>query len=323
MVLDRLCLEDRKVNNVILSEAILSHSDLLVDEHTDRYDQVGKVPGLCVGFVPGVMPSKWFNRWRERYSALAPLTDVALGENKGLAALDAFADMVLVRAEDEPLARDKNLYHAIELYREVPVVVLPKDHLLTVLETVTVADLAEEFLLQDPEEIPGWEHTEQTRAVQESRPLPTMRHKADAVELVAAGLGLLVVPMSVARFYHRKDVTYRPVEGLEEYPVLLVWKRQLREEERETVIQDFVGITRGRTAASHRGSDTRETALEKQRREKEEAKRKRQAANKRREAEDRKKRNAQRNGNLRQFQTQKGGKPAPKGKGHGSRGKKR
>ncbi|MFW0111077.1 LysR substrate-binding domain-containing protein [Rothia sp. CCM 9416] len=308
---------------MILSQAILAHTDLLVDGHTDRYEQVGKVPGLCVGFVPGVMPGKWFNRWRDRYWALAPLTDVALGESKGLAALDAFADMVLVRAEDEPAARDKNLYHAIELYREVPVVVLPKDHLFTLLEAVPVADLAEEFLLQDPREIPGWEHTEQTRIVQESRPLPSMRHRADAVELVAAGLGLLVVPMSLARFYHRKDVTYRPVEGLEEYQVLLVWKRQARQEEREAVIQDFVGITRGRTAASQRGSDTRETALEKQGREKEEAKRKRQAANKRRETEDRKRRNAQKSGNMRQFQAQKGAKPAPKGSGRGSRGKKR
>lgn len=308
---------------MILSEAILAHTDLLIDSQTERYTQVGKVPGLCVGFVPGVMPGKWFNRWRERYSALAPLTDVALGESKGLAALEAFADMVLVRAEDEPAARDKSRYHAIELYHEVPVVVLPKDHLLTLLETVPVADLAEEFLLQDPAEIPGWEHTEQSMSVQGSRPLPAMRHRADAVELVAAGLGLLVVPMSVARFYHRKDVTYRPIDGLEEYPVLLVWKRQAREEDREAVIQDFVGITRGRTAASHRGSDTRETALEKQRREKEEAKRKRQAANKRREAEDRKKRNAQKSGNLRHFQAQKGRKPAPKGSGRGSRGKKR
>lgn len=308
---------------MILSEAILAHTDLLVDSHTERYAHIGKVPGLCVGFVPGVMPSKWFNRWRERYSALAPLTDVALGEGKGLAALEAFADMVLIRAEDEPKARDKTLYHAIELYREVPVVVLPKDHTLTLLETVPVADLAEEFLLQDTSEIPGWEHTEQTRKVQESQPLPSMRHRADAVELVAAGLGLLVVPMSVARLYHRKDLTYRPVEGLSDYPVLLVWKRQLREEERETVIQDFVGITRGRTAASHRGSDTRETALEKQRREKEEAKRKRQAANTRREAEDRKRRNAQKSGNLRQFQAQKGGTSTPKGNTRGSRGKKR
>ena len=306
-----------------LSELILAHPDLLVDDQTARYEQVGQVPGLCVGFVPGVMPGKWFTRWRERYSAIAPLTDVALAEGQGLASLDAFADMVLVRAEDEPEARNKKRYHAIELYRETPVVVLPKDHLLTVLETVPVAELAEEFLLQSPDEVPEWRDLSADYRVENPRPLPQMRHRADAIELVAAGLGLLVVPMSVARFYHRKDLTYRPVEGLDESPVLLVWKREVREDAREQVIQDFVGITRGRTAASQRGSDSREVALEKQRREKEEAKRKRAAANKRREAEDRKKRNAQKNGNLRQYQAQKGGKGSAKGSGRGSRVKKR
>ena len=306
-----------------LSELILARPDLLVDDQTTRYEHVGQIPGLCGGFVPGVMPGKWFNRWRERYSALAPLTDVALGEGRGLQALEAFADMVLVRAEDEPAARDKKRYHAIELYRETPVVVLPKDHVLTVLETVPLAELAEEFLLQNPDEVPEWRDLSADYRAENLRPLPQMRHRADAVELVAAGLGLLIVPMSVARFYHRKDLTYRPVEGIEDYPVLLVWKREVREDAREQVIQDFVGITRGRTAASQRGSDSREVALEKQRREKEEAKRKRAAANKRREAEDRKKRNAQKNGNLRQYQAQKGGKGSAKGSGRGSRGKKR
>lgn len=306
-----------------LSELILARPDLLVDDQTARYEHVGQIPGLCVGFVPGVMPGKWFNRWRERYSALAPLTDVALGEGRGLEALEAFADMVLVRAEDEPAARDKKRYHAIELYRETPVVVLPKDHVLTVLETVPLAELAEEFLLQNPDGVPEWRDLSADYRAENPRPLPQMRHRADAVELVAAGLGLLIVPMSVARFYHRKDLTYRPVEGVEDYPVLLVWKREVREDAREQVIQDFVGITRGRTAASQRGSDSREVALEKQRREKEEAKRKRAAANKRREAEDRKKRNAQKNGNLRQYQAQKGGKGSAKGSGRGSRGKKR
>lgn len=306
-----------------LSELILARPDLLVDDQTARYEHVGQIPGLCVGFVPGVMPGKWFNRWRERYSALAPLTDVALGEGRGLQALEAFADMVLVRAEDEPAARDKKRYHAIELYRETPVVVLPKDHLLTVLESVPLAELAEEFLLQNPDEVPEWRDLSADYRAENPCPLPQMRHRADAVELVAAGLGLLLVPMSVARFYHRKDLTYRPVEGVEDYPVLLVWKREVREDVREQVIQDFVGITRGRTAASQRGSDSREVALEKQRREKEEAKRKRAAANKRREAEDRKKRNAQKSGNLRQYQAQKGGKGSAKGSGRGSRGKKR
>ncbi|MDO4898187.1 MAG: LysR family transcriptional regulator substrate-binding protein [Rothia sp. (in: high G+C Gram-positive bacteria)] len=288
-----------------LSEAILARTDLLAAEDASHFAHVGQVPGLCIGFVPGVMPDKWFNRWKERYGALAPLTEVALDEAKGLAALDAFADMVIVRADDEPAAGDRQKYHAIELYREQLVVIMPQDHLLTVLDEVPVEDLAEEFLLQNPAEVPEWEAASAAFRAVNPRHLPEMQHRKDAVELVAAGVGLLVAPLSVARFYHRKDLTHRPVIGLGERPVLLCWKRETRESERETVFQDFIGITRGRTATSNRGSDSKEVALEKQRREKEKAKRQRQASNRRREQEDRKKRNARKNGNLRQRQGQK------------------
>lgn len=289
-----------------LHEAILAHSHLLLEHRTDRYPQAGQATGLCVGFVPGVMPGKWVNRWRERYGALIPLTDVALAEGQGLAALDAFADLVLLRGDEEPAARDTERYHAIELYRETPVVVLPKDHLLTVLESVPVAELANEVLLQNPVHVPGWAEGAEPHPVVTPSALPEIQHQADAIELVAAGLGLLIVPLSVARLYHRKDLTYRPLDGVEShYPVLLVWKKELHEDAREQAIQDFVGITRGRTAASHRGSDSREVALEKRRRDKEEAKRKRVAANKKREAEDRKRRRGQKSGNPRHHGAQK------------------
>ena len=39
---------------------------------------------------------------------------------------------------------------------QVPVVVLPKDHELTLLDSVAVADLVEEHLLQDPDTLPEW-----------------------------------------------------------------------------------------------------------------------------------------------------------------------
>lgn len=313
-----------------LRDSILAHPHLLIDEETSRYDHLSDRPGLCVGFVPGVMPGKWFGRWKERYSALTPLAEVALGEGMGLAALDAYADMVMLRPEDEPEALNKKKYHAIELYREQLVLVLPKDHLLTLLEEVPVEELAQEFLLQDPEEVPAWAELSAGYRAENPRPLPAMRHRKDAVELVAAGLGLLIVPLSLARFYHRKDLVHRPVTGLDgdttpelgasaaERPVLLVWKKEAREEEREAVLQDFVGITRGRTAASQRGTDSKEAALEKQRRLKEEEKRKRQSANRKRETEDRKKRNARKNGNLRQYQAQKG-QAKTQAKGHGKK----
>lgn len=291
------------------------HEELLADpevfERLSRYQQ--QEEQLVVGFVPGMMPGKWFGRWHERFGQIRPLVEMPLSEKNGLAALDEFATMVLLRPEHEPESADKDRYHRIELYREKQVVVMPTDHVLTVLDEVPVAELAEEFLLQEPHTVPEWAQTSEEYRAQNPQKLPQMRHSKDAIELVAAGLGLLIVPLSVARLYHRKDLTHRPVPDVAETSVALVWKRQTRGDVEESMVQDFVGICRGRTAASDRGSDTKQTAIEKKRKEKELAQRKRRAANARRELQDKKARNARKNGNARQHATQKAkGKPGGK-----------
>lgn len=278
------------------------HEELLADpqvfERLSAYRQ--QENQLVVGFVPGMMPGKWFGRWHERFGQIRSLVEMPLSEKNGLRALDEFATMVLLRPEHEPESADKDRYHRIELYREKQVVVMPTDHVLTVLNEVPVAELAEEFLLQEPQTAPEWAEASAEYRQQNPQKLPQMRHTKDAIELVAAGIGLLIVPLSVARIYHRKDLTHRVVPDAAETSVALVWKRQVREDVEEAMVQDFVGICRGRTASSDRGSDSKQTALEKKRKEKEIAQRKRRAANARRELADKKARNARKNGNARQ-----------------------
>ena len=74
-----------------------------------------------------------------------------------------------------------------------------------------------------------------------------------AVELTAAGVGPVILPMSLARLHHRKDVTYRELTDAPTIPVVLVWPQDLSEED-EATVQQFVGIVRGRSANS--GRDT-------------------------------------------------------------------
>lgn len=273
---------------------------------------------LRVAYVPGIMPGKWFSRWHERFDLYTPLLELPLKEGRGLDSLSTLepageegegtarplAHMALLRVEEEPAAQDKDTYHCIPLYREQKVLVLPQDHLLTLLDEVPLEELAEEFLLQEPQTVPEWAEISASYREKNPQKLPQMRHTQDAIELVAAGLGLLIVPMSVARFYHRKDLTYRPVAGLAESPVALVWPRRAYEEDFEQVLQDFIGICRGRTAASDRGSETRQLVQEKTQRDREKQKAVARAKNARREQQDRKKRNAQRNGNARQHARQ-------------------
>ena len=219
-----------------------------------------------------------------------------------------FAHMSIVRPDHEPASSDGEKYHSIRLYEELPVVILPVDHVLTVLDEVPVEELAEEFLLQPASDIPAYE--EVSRAWRESagRIVPEGLTDKETIDLVAAGVGLYIVPMSIARFYHRKDLTYRPVAGLDTYPVHLVWPRapkgEPRSEELEALLQDFIGIVRGRTATSDRGSETRQARAERIAAEKAKAKAKARAANARREARDKKRANAKKNGNARQHARQ-------------------
>lgn len=219
-----------------------------------------------------------------------------------------FAHMSIVRPDREPASTDGEKYHSIRLYEELPVVILPVDHVLTVLDEVPVEELAEEFLLQPASDIPAYE--EVSRAWRESagRIVPEGLTDKETIELVAAGVGLYIVPMSIARFYHRKDLTYRPVAGLDTYPVHLVWPRapkgEPRSEELEALLQDFIGIVRGRTATSDRGSETRQARAERVAADKAKAKAKARAANARREARDKKRANAKKNGNARQHARQ-------------------
>ena len=103
-------------------------------------------------------------------------------------------------------------------------VVAPKDHVIEALDAVTLADLTAETVLDG-----AWE---------------------EAVALVAANVGVAVMPQSVARALSRRDVVARPVTDAPSTQIALVWPS-----ERSTpLVEEFVGIVRGRTANSSRGS---------------------------------------------------------------------
>jgi DNA-binding transcriptional LysR family regulator len=130
--------------------------------------------------------------------------------------------------------------HCIPLYDELPVAVMSTENVLTLAEEVTTADLAgEQLVLPHPS---GWTPDVEQLA------WPPMTVK-DAVEVAASGTGIVIVPMSVARLHHRRDVTYRVVSDLEPTTVGLAW---LVDNE-DPWVQRFIGIVRGRTERSSRG----------------------------------------------------------------------
>jgi DNA-binding transcriptional LysR family regulator len=187
-----------------------------------------------IGFVTGAMPDRWADTWRKR--RWEPIELVPLSEAEQERALrDGSVDMAIVR-----LPVDRDGLHLVHLYDERPVAVMGTEHLLTLADEVTTDDLADEQLVI-PERT-GW------RPRAEQLAWPPMSEK-DAVETVAAGTGVAVMPMSVARLHHRRDATYRVVSDLTDSPVGLAW---LVENDGE-LPQAFVGIVRGRREGSTRG----------------------------------------------------------------------
>jgi DNA-binding transcriptional LysR family regulator len=192
--------------------------------------------------APGVTVDKWSRVWSERLPAVrlrllpieaesAPITEL----------LATRADAGLVR-----LPVDQDTCHAIPLYTEVTVVVVPRDHLIAAAEEVTIADLADELLLQALDDTLDWTGVSIAPATMiADRPATT----AAAVELVAASVGVLVVPQSLARLHHRRDLTYRVLTDAPTSSVALAWSR-----DRQTdLVEEMIGIVRGRTANSSRG----------------------------------------------------------------------
>ncbi|UYN84430.1 MAG: LysR family transcriptional regulator [Microcella sp.] len=180
---------------------------------------------LAVAFVPGVTPGKWQRIWRERRPR-GRLDLVAMHQDAALASLDdGTVHMALLRDVSADDAR-----HAIALYRESPVVVAPKGSLVASLDSVSLAELAE---------------------VDDVTVLPVdliSGSGADAVELVAANVGVAVMPQSVARAHSRRDVVARPLTDGVETGISLVWPTAGA----HPLVDEFIGIVRGRTPNSSR-----------------------------------------------------------------------
>lgn len=187
-------------------------------ESAELASQSGR-SAFVVAFVLGVTPAKWARVWGERMPrhplTLLPASDTSAA----LAALvDGSADVALAR-----LPLEGTGLNSIALYVEKAVVVAPKGHAVESLDSVTLADLRDELVLDAP-----W---------------------PSAVELVSANVGVAVMPQSVARALSRRDVVARPFADAPTTQIALVWRIDATTD----LVEEFIGIVRGRTVNSSRG----------------------------------------------------------------------
>jgi DNA-binding transcriptional LysR family regulator len=198
----------------------------------------GGTASFRLGYVPGVTPGKWARIWAERRP------DVPL-ELLG-ATTDDVVDRIRAGAMDAGLVRlpiDRAGLHAIPLYTETTVAVVPKDHAFTAVDEAGLDDLADEIVLRPRDDTLPWPGELPGHA-----PAFEATTTAEAIELVAAGVGLLVLPQSLARLHHRRDLAHRPVTDAPQSSVVLTWP----DAENTELMEEFIGIVRGRTANSSR-----------------------------------------------------------------------
>jgi hypothetical protein len=166
--------------------------------------------------------TKWTRIWEERRRDVA-LEFVPTTESDAVAELPGAADVAFVRlpVQTEGLA-------VIRLYSEKHVVVASADDPIADLDELTLDDL-DSYTVHDPQ-----------------------ASIMDTIALVAAGVGVVVLPHSIARAHSRKDLVSRPVTDAPETEIAIAWVA----DEETPDIEEFVGIVRGRSANSSRANPT-------------------------------------------------------------------
>ena len=194
---------------------------------------------FTLGTIAGATPGKWIDAWQERFPRVPLLLHPLERDDQRAALTSGEVDAALVRL---PIGREG--LHVIALYDELPVVVASADSHLCAAEELTLDDLDGEVVITPLDDVvavtvPG------AVAPRFDPPATT----EEAIATVAAGVGVVIVPMSIARLHHRKDTEWRVLTGVDASTVALAWVADAD----NPAVAAFVGIVRGRTANSSRG----------------------------------------------------------------------
>lgn len=215
------------------------------------------VETLFLSTIPGATPSKWVQRFTTR------------GANVQLVTQDEQSQTLFLQPHDPPRhlpqlgylrwradatwqnlvaahQLDPDAIHLVRLYHENPVVLVSKDHLLAAWThedgDVGANELADETFW-DPTEYAG-------RPVADPLESPDQVGAGErmAIQLAATGSGYTLLPASVARMFGQKDVIVQPTNIHPGWDVGLAWRKAADSD----LIQDFIGVTKGRRPTSHR-----------------------------------------------------------------------
>ncbi|WP_066956907.1 LysR family transcriptional regulator [Streptomyces lushanensis] len=173
---------------------------------------------FTVGFMPGLIVTDAVRTLAGRHPGLDIDVVRTSWEDQADVVRDGRVDVGYVRMPIDPTGVE-----TVPLLTEQRVVVLPGDHPLSGKESVGIADLADEHLLQNPDAVPEWRDLVAARGGRERRSQPLIRTTEEKLEQVAARRGVVVLPLSTALFYTRPDICHVPVDDIPPSHVRLAW----------------------------------------------------------------------------------------------------
>ncbi|MFC6020300.1 LysR family transcriptional regulator [Plantactinospora solaniradicis] len=190
-------------------------------------------PTFTIAFMPGIIVTVEARAIAQRHPDLSVSVVRTSWNDQAEVVHDGRADVSYVR-----LPVDQRRLRLRPLFAEPRVVVLPSDHRLAGEESIDLADLVEERLLQDPDAVPEWRDLPNRPVDPDPRPRPVLNSVEEKLEHVAAYGGVAVLPLSTARYYSRPDVVHVPVDDLRPNQICLAWA----EDNRSPLVHEFVDI---------------------------------------------------------------------------------
>jgi DNA-binding transcriptional LysR family regulator len=233
-VRDRRRTELTAAGHQLLEEA----RPLLLDADALRR-RVGRAgPGsgtFAVGFMPGLIVTPVVRALGAAHPDLT-IDVVRTGWDDQVEVLhDGRVDVSFVR-----LPIDQTGLELVPLFSEQRLVALPAEHRLAANEKVSIAELADEHLLQDPAAVPEWKAIASELRGGSRRPVPTIRTVEEKLEYVATGEGIAILPQSTTTFYRRSDVACVPIDDISYNQVSLAWEAVRR----SRLINEFADLAR-------------------------------------------------------------------------------
>jgi DNA-binding transcriptional LysR family regulator len=199
-----------------------------------RVTRAARGPGsFTVAFMPGLIVTDAIRALTARHPQVTVNVLRTSWHDQTDVLHDGQADVSYIR-----LPVDQAGLHVQPLLAESRVAALPAGHRLAGKDTVTIADLADEHLLQDPAAVPEWRDIATEMRSRRREPAPVFRTVEEKLEHVAACHGIVLLPLSTAVFYTRPGIAYVHVSDIAPNQVCLAWDATRC----SPLIQDFAAI---------------------------------------------------------------------------------